>query len=397
MDVHLILVDDWELRGDGSGNMNRIQFNQMRRLCDLYEKYGVRGTFNAEVMQQIQHREWGEQVPALKSLADEWDTLVAETFSRGHDIQLHIHPQWSNATFKDGRWDLHGDWSILTYSREEAAAMLNAGKEYLESLLALVSPDYRCVSFRSGAWCLAPSPFMIPLLSELGIIFDMSIVDGLHYDLDIIQLDYRAIEEPFFPYYPERTDARQVSNESGDTVCCPTHSFKYTQGLARVILELLLYRFSRARYHRLFDSGNSVSIYESGASESYGKIWQASESNEVRTLCDPRPNIFSNFRQKVGTLFSDAYKIDHCISDLSQLNPHMIDRLFADINNKTRNVKGPVPVVLENHTKDIGNFEPIEYFLRSLSRHKNFSVLTASQVAKNIIDGAYNIRVREGA
>ena len=211
--IHLALVDDWELSGNGSGDIRRLQFEPMRRLVSIYNRLGIRGSFNAEVMQQITFRQYQDQHKHLKVLADEWDDIVKETFRQGHDIQLHVHPQWQNAEYKDGRWQLTSDWSILNYSREAALQMLRHGKDYLENLLKDVDPDYRCVSFRSGAWCIAPSPHMLDLLVELGIAFDMSIVAGVKYDTRNIKLDYTGCEEDFLPYYPVMTDARRVSDK----------------------------------------------------------------------------------------------------------------------------------------------------------------------------------------
>ena len=174
--IFLAFVDDWELRGDGSGDIEKIQFQPMRKLVSIYEKYGIQGSFNAEVMQQITFRKFQDDYPELKKFADTWDDLVRETFRRGHDIQLHIHPQWSIAGFERGTWRLEGDWSILNYDPGKAGEMILAGKNYLENLLRPLFPDYRCVSFRAGAWCIAPSPHILSLLANAGIEIDISIV-----------------------------------------------------------------------------------------------------------------------------------------------------------------------------------------------------------------------------
>ena len=52
--VHLALVDDWELSGNGSADIRRLQLEPMRRLVSIYNRLGIRGSFNAEVMQQLQ-------------------------------------------------------------------------------------------------------------------------------------------------------------------------------------------------------------------------------------------------------------------------------------------------------------------------------------------------------
>jgi hypothetical protein len=71
--VQLVLTDDWELRGNGSGNMRRIQFDSMRALLDIYERHGLKASFNAEVMQQLYHLKLGADNPALLELAREWE------------------------------------------------------------------------------------------------------------------------------------------------------------------------------------------------------------------------------------------------------------------------------------------------------------------------------------
>ena len=43
--IYLALTHDWELRGDGSGDIEEIQFAPMRRLLEVYEKFGARTTF----------------------------------------------------------------------------------------------------------------------------------------------------------------------------------------------------------------------------------------------------------------------------------------------------------------------------------------------------------------
>ncbi len=39
--IYLLFTDDWELRGDGSGDIERIQFEPMRQLPDMFEKRGM--------------------------------------------------------------------------------------------------------------------------------------------------------------------------------------------------------------------------------------------------------------------------------------------------------------------------------------------------------------------
>src|SRR5260370_35454204 len=100
------------------------------------------------------------------------------------------HPQGPGASHQGhGKWKLGGDWSILNYPDRQIRAMVIAGRQYLETLLRRINPAYACVSFRAGSWCVAPSVSLLSILSELGFVFDMSIVSRIRYDTPQVQLD----------------------------------------------------------------------------------------------------------------------------------------------------------------------------------------------------------------
>jgi len=228
--IYLALTDDWELRGDGSGDMGAIQLEPMRKLASIYEKNGARGSFFVEVMQQRTFRRLQSQHPELKALADDWEAQVKDVYQRGHDIQLHIHPQWTRAEYQDGSWKLQGRWSILDYSSEEADRLIQECKSFLEDILQSIDPEYRCLAFRAGAWCVAPSPHILSQLVKAGIVLDASIVEGIDIHTRNLQLNYKDCEESFLPFYPNMQDARKVSPQKESIVCVPTCHFIKPKG-----------------------------------------------------------------------------------------------------------------------------------------------------------------------
>ena len=50
----------------------------------------------------------------------------------------------------------------------------------------------------------------------------------------------------------------------------------------------------------------------------------------------------------------------------------------------------------ENHTKDVGDFRPLDRFARLLSRSSDVAVVTAREVAENIRRKHYPIRTADG-
>ncbi len=364
--TYLALVDDWELSGNGSGDIRRLQFEPMRRLVGIYNRLGIRGSFNAEVMQQITFRQHQDQHKELKVLADEWDDAVRETFRQGHDIQLHIHPQWQNAEYRDERWKLTADWSILNYSREAARQMLHRGKEYLENLLKDIDPNYRCVSFRSGAWCIAPSPHMLDLLVELGIVFDMSIVAGVKYDTRNIKLDYTGCEEEFLPYYPVMTDARRVSDKVEPIICVPTNCFYASR---RQVLRHHLDKTVTKIRSRI--TGPTTVSNNGRSVEVYGEEWAQIDGSRMKRVY--RKVVVPYVRGK------------HTISDLAQLDFALMMEMLNSIRKRSRaSGLADVPVVLENHTKDLQNFSDLERFLEQAASRSDVRFITLTELARNL-------------
>src|SRR5215213_1928002 len=364
--IHLALVDDWELSGNGSGDIRQLQFEPLRRLVAIYNRLGIHGSFNAEVMQQITFRQHENEHKELKSWADEWDDIVRETFRQGHDIQLHIHPQWQNAEYKDGRWKLTADWSILNYSREAASQMLRRGKEYLENLLRDIDPNYRCVSFRSGAWCIAPSPHMLDLLVELGITFDMSIVAGVKYDTRNIKLDYTSCEEEFLPYYPVMTDARRISDKVEPIICVPTNCFYASRK------QVLQHHLDKAVTKIKSKIAGPATVSNNGRSvETYGEQWAQIDGSLTKRIY--RKGVVPYLRGK------------HTISDLAQLDYPLMMEMLESIRKRSRaSGLSDVPVVLENHTKDLQRFSDLERFLENAAKSSDVRFITLTDLARNL-------------
>jgi hypothetical protein len=373
--IYLAFVDDWELSGTGAGDARELQFKPMRELVRIYNAHGVRGSFNAEMMQQLTFRKFEREHSELKALADEWDAHVLETFRQGHDVQLHIHPQWSQAEYKDGEWHLSGDWSILNYESEEAYRMMLAGKEYLESLLHTVDSRYRVVSFRSGSWCIAPSPHMLSLLVKLGIVFDMSIVGGVRYETKNINLDYTRCDEDFLPYYPLMTDARKLSDKREPIISIPTNHF---YGSRRQVFKHHLSKAVGKIKSRVATSRQTQK--SSRSVEAYGQEWaQVGHASLVTRLYEK--GIVPYLKGK------------HLISDMAQLDYALLREMLASIRRRAR-ASGltDVPVILENHTKDIQDFSDIERFIADVSQAQDIKCVTLTKLAEELQQGRFKVR-----
>lgn len=362
MKIYLALTDDWELRGNGSGDIEKIQFSPMQKLLEVYERFGVRCTFNVEVMQQLSFRKLQREHPELGPLADKWDQHVKDAFQRGHDIQLHIHPQWSNAHYAAKQWTLNGKWSFPDYETNSAYEMLSNSKQYLERLLRQADQNYRCVAFRSGSSCIAPSDFALQHLASLGIVFDMSIVDGLRVNTQHVKLDYTNCDESFLPFYPRMDDARRVSSKVEPIVCIPIFQFK----------------LSRRQTLKNVANKGLGRLKKRGGSNSSDWI-EVGRSSTVARVYDKAIHPVLAGKDVAG--------------DLSQLDfPSLLEMLAAIRERASKTGLTAVPVLLTNHTKYISDFSHIESFIHHASQASDIEFITLREVADKLRSGEFEIR-----
>src|SRR3989442_12262980 len=366
--IHLALTHDWELRGDGSGDIEQMQFAPLRKLLEIYRKHCARTTFLPDLMQQIRFKQLESEHPELKSLADKWDEHVREAFRQGHDIQLHLHPQWCDGQYENGRWHLNGDWSILNYDRGAAYAMLAAGKDYLEKLLRPLNSSYRCIAFRSGALAAAPSEHLFKSLVSLGIQLDASIAGGLFVDDGNLQLDYRDCEEDFLPFYPALSDARKVSATREEIVCVPlNHFYGSRRAVTRQNISLAANRISK------------------------GTARQPREQRINHQKSDSPSRLAFAFDK----LIKPAMKRKYFVSDTGRLNYRLMQEMLGSIRQRARQSGLPqVPVVLTNHPKDIRDLAAIERFVGEMSRAEDIKFLTLTEMYRNLRSGEFQVRSR---
>jgi hypothetical protein len=360
--IYLALTHDWELRGDGSGDIEEIQFAPLRRLLEIYAKFGARTTILPDLMQQIRFRRLEAEHPELKPLADSWDEQVREASRQGHDIQLHLHPQWSNAKYQDGRWQLHGDWSILNYDRDNAYAMLADSKAYLENLLQPIDSSYRCLAFRAGALAAAPSDHLFQSLVSLGVKLDVSIAGGVLVDNQNLQLDYRNCEETFRPFYPLMEDARKISDRREEIVCVPLNHFY----------------------------GSRRAVTRQNISLAREQINRPSGPSNKRDLRSAKPSRIALAFEK---LIMPAIKRKHFVSDTSRLNYPLMRQMLASIRQRARDTGlTKVPIVLTNHPKDIRDLPAIERFVGEVAQADDIEFITLTEISAKIHSGEFEVR-----
>jgi len=187
---------DYELYGNGSGDVFKHIIEPTEKLLAVADKYGVKFTFFFEVVEYwMLKKEWnkGNTMGYKENPISAMENQIMDACRQGHDIQLHIHPQWVDAYWKDGKWNVNLEkWRLGGYSGEGENSLVNLlkrGKQTLEDLLKPIDPDYKCIAMRAGGYNIQPSEEIVKAMKEAGLKIDSSIYPGgketgklSHYD-----------------------------------------------------------------------------------------------------------------------------------------------------------------------------------------------------------------------
>jgi hypothetical protein len=216
------------------------------------------------------------------------------------------------------------------------------------------------------------------ILSELGFVFDTSIVGGLYYNTKQIRLDYRTCDESFMPFYPNMADARRISRNVEPIVCVPTNHFIDTP------VEMLGRKFNRGK--------QLLEQKVNGASARSGSL--APQFDRLTVTADEWTNKGESGLLGAALIYLKRYVIGEiCVSNISQLNYKMLGTMLAKIRREAekRNLER-VPVILASHTKDMRDFTDIEKFIDEVSKATDVRCVTLTQIADGLASGTYPIR-----
>ena len=182
----LILTLDYELYGDGSGDIYKHIVEPTERILSICNKHNVKITIFVECLEILKMKELNknnELKQATASIGD-IERQLQSACKMGHDVQLHLHPQWVDAKFSnESGWTLNEKYYsvcnlIEGIGEERTKEIVGNCKKYLEELLQQVDSSYKCNAFRAGGYCITPSEKIVKILTELDFKIDSSVLPG---------------------------------------------------------------------------------------------------------------------------------------------------------------------------------------------------------------------------
>jgi hypothetical protein len=204
----VLFTSDYEIHGSGMGSPKDLVVDPTARMLDQLDRYGGRLTIMADAGELLRFKEYAEKAGDDRF---HWRAIARQmqrAVGTGHDVQLHVHSSYFNATWDDagGYWRQdYSEYDLASLPFERARDMIRAGKRLLEETCRVTKPDYECFAFRAANWSMHPSPSVVRALVEEGFRIDTSVWKYGVYD-DLVRFDYTTAHSDLVPWPVDAAD-----------------------------------------------------------------------------------------------------------------------------------------------------------------------------------------------
>lgn len=247
--MQVFLTLDFELfLGRRSGGVERCLLQPMMRIADIANAKGIKLIIFVDATYLLRLNELRSQYSRLESDYQDITSLLRLLAGQGHELQLHLHPQWIYSNFDGENWDIdQTHYKLSDIPEEQARRVFREGCELLKELSG-VSPN----AFRAGGFSAHPSSLLTKLMDENQIKYDFSVYPTTKYDTRQQQYDYSNVEP-----------GRMYNFEDDLCVQAPNGQFvEVPLSIASVsplyFWKLVFQRLSKQTKHKRIGDGESV-------------------------------------------------------------------------------------------------------------------------------------------
>lgn len=214
--IPLILTSDYEIFGNGTGCVDDCLLAPSDEMAQTCERYGARMTFFVDVIEIWQFKQDYESGLIRTDLAGNIESQLQDLKARGHDVQLHFHPQWLDASYAGKKeWKVNNQFwrlpEVDNHKEWTLDRLFEAGKSYLEQLLQPIDSNYQCDVFRAGAWCIQPELKVLAAMEKHGFKIDSTVAKGIRIDDGLTKVDFSLF--PDLPVWKVKDSVTQESQE----------------------------------------------------------------------------------------------------------------------------------------------------------------------------------------
>ena len=228
--IAVMISLDYELFGDGTGDVQREQIVPTQHLKNIASLYNVKLTILFEYGQYLAYEKYStvNQNFAIQNKLIE--NQLIDFVKDGHDVQFHFHAQWHNAVYnqKTEEFELnleYVDFTAMDY--KDMTSILYQGKKFLEDLLKPIKNDYQCIGFRSGSWAVKDEEKLYKALKECGYKADSSVVPNTKFESEQVNFEYKDCPHNYKYWMVDKKISKEAKSKKSYFVEIPPYTIKH--------------------------------------------------------------------------------------------------------------------------------------------------------------------------
>lgn len=343
----ILFTIDYEIHGNGDGSPYKMMVEPTERMMRLFDKYGAKLTIMADVAEILKFKEYKETYGVDKYDYDKVIDQLKYAVTNGHDVQLHIHSGYFKSEFTEkGIRQSWEEYDLANLSYDVIYNRIKMCKDFLETKLQEVNPDYKCIAFRAANWSMVPTKNIAKALINNGILIDTSVFKW-GKRTGRVKFDYFKAPDKLMPWFISENDICEV-DQSGRLLEVPIYTERRT--FLAFISFVRTFRMIRARFHK----HEKLEAEEVGGGDSVTPVISNSKSSKISKLIRP-------FTTK------HAWKLD-----LNQSSGNQLIKAVLRIDKEYGANVNDIPIVLIGHSKSFIKYNEISFepFLKKMRNEK---------------------------
>ena len=247
----IVLTFDYELFfGKKSGSIEKCLLEPTKKLLEISKKNNIKMTFFVDVL--FYQKLLEVDINSANKIKKQLQSLV----KNGHRIELHLHPHWLDAVYKDGKW-IFKDYKYYRLHNLEKMKIIDLfvkGKQILEQIVREVDEYYNVLAFRAGGWCIQPFNKLKEAFEISNIKIDSSVAYGIKGKSKAHFFDFSNIPNKAFYYFEDKVEEE---NMNGKFIELPISTYK--TNIFYKICRKIKKRLNFSKY-KIFGNGVGISL-----------------------------------------------------------------------------------------------------------------------------------------
>ena len=223
---------------------DEILFKPTEKILKLWKDFNINGTFFPDVCSVWQHKKFG-----INNYVETFESQMKKAVLEGHDIQLHLHPEWLSSEFLNKTWHFKEKTSSLNdlgfniNLPDSTPSLVLRAKQYLEDLISPTTKHYKCFIFRAGGWLIQPSKKIIQSLLENNINIDSSVIPGFLSPRIDYKIDFRSFPNKTSWFVNTKTDITDESKDNNEFLEITIGSYQGRYKISKHIINQLRLKY----------------------------------------------------------------------------------------------------------------------------------------------------------